>query len=136
MPHGQGFRRRWVQRVFVIRGDALAKHEIDLGPAEEWEGVASPLLMPSFGDDTVAQLQEHAEVTRNESKYLQLIRQYQEESTLVEDSLAGLEQQLLAKRNTTTIGPHVFAQRGDYPGQFARRELRSRVKERTNGRSN
>ena len=135
MPHGAGFQRRWVQRVFVIRGDAIAKHMIDLGPAEDWEDRASPLLMPSWGENTVAQLQEHAELNRNQSRYLDLARQQLAEATLIEDSLAGLEQQHLAKSNRTLIGPHVFSQRGDYPSQFARRELRSK-KERINGRNN
>ena len=132
MPHEQGFRRRWVQRVFVIRGDAIAKHMIDLGPAEDWEERAMPLVMPSFGENTVAQLQESAERSRNEGKYMRYRAELLESSTLIEDSLAGLEQQYLAKSNRTIIGPHVFAQRGDYPGQFARREL----KERINGNRN
>ncbi|KKL55408.1 hypothetical protein LCGC14_2255690 [marine sediment metagenome] len=132
MPFGAGFQRRWVQRIFVIRGDAIAKHMIDLGPAEDWEDRAMPLIMPSFGENTVAQLQESAEQTRNEGKYIRYRTDLLANSTLIEDSLAGLEQQYLAKSNRTTIGPHVFAQRGSYPGQFARREL----KERVNGHSN
>ena len=136
MPHGAGFRRRWVQRVFVIRGDAIAKYIWDIGPAEDWEERASPLVMPSYGENTVAQLQEHAELNRNQSRYLDLARQELADSTLIEDSLAGLEQEYLAKRNRTIIGPHVFSQRGGYPSQFAHRELRSRIKERANGHRN
>lgn len=135
LPHGEGFRRRWVQRVFVVRGDAIAKYQIDLGDAEHWEARALPQAIAGMGDDTVGELQEWAEHDRLEGKFMQYRKQLQEESTLVEDSLAGLEQEFLAKRNRTIIGPHVFSQRGDYPGQFARRELRSRQKERTNGRN-
>ncbi len=136
MPHGAGFQRRWVQRIFVIRDDAIAKYMLDLGPAEDWEHRATPQIIGSFGDDTVAQLQEHAELTRYDDRYRQLARQIKEESTLIEDSLAGLEQQHLAMSNRTIIGPHVFSQRGGYPGQFARRELRGKQKERINGRNN
>ena len=134
MPHDGGFRRRWVQRIFVVRGDAIAKHMIDLGPAEDWEDRAVPLVMPSFGENTVAQLQESAERTRNEGKYMRYRADLLANSTLIEDSLAGLEQEYLVKSNRTIIGPHVFAQRGAYPGQFARRELRA--KERVNGHRN
>ncbi len=136
MPHGAGFRRRWVQRVFVVRGDAIAKYTLDLGPAEDWEGRALPQVIYSAGLDTVAEMQESAERDRNRGALMQFVQQQREESTLIEDSLAGLEQQHLAKSNRTIIGPHVFSQRGDYPGQFARRELRSRMKERANGRNN
>ena len=59
-----------------------------------------------------------------------------EHATSIEDSIAGMDTEFLAKRNKTIIGPHVFSQRGDYPRQFAQRELRSRVKERINGRNN
>ena len=136
MPHGAGFRRRWVQRVFVVRGDAIAKYTLDLGPAEDWECRAVPQVIAGSGEDTVAELQEWAERDRNQGRLMQFVQQQREDSTLIEDSLAGLEQEFLAKSNRTLIGPHVFSQRGDYPGQFARRELRSKQKERINGRNN
>ena len=135
-PSGIGMHRRWVQRVFVVRDDAIAKHIIDLGPAEDWEERALPQVIYSAGDDTVGEVLESAERDRNQGKLMQFVQQQREESTLIEDSLAGLEQQHLAKSNRTVIGPNVFAQRGSYPGQFARRELRSRQKERMNGRNN
>ena len=136
MPHGKGFQRRWVQRVFVIRDDAIAKYQVDLGSADYWEERALPQAIAGMGDDTVAELQEWAERDRNKGKMWQFVQQQREESTLIEDSIAGLEQEFLAKRNKTIIGPHVFSQRGEYPRQFAQRELRSRVKERINGRNN
>ncbi len=136
MPHGAGFQRRWVQRVFVVRGDAIAQYRIDLGSADYWEARALPQIIYSAGLDTVGEMQESAERDRLEGRVMQYQKQLREESTLIEDSLAGLEQQHLAKRNRTIIGPHVFSQRGDYPGQFARRELRSKEKERINGRNN
>ena len=136
MPHGAGFQRRWVQRVFVIRDDAIAKYTLDLGSADYWEERALPQAIAGMGDDTVAELQEWAERDRNKGKMWQFVQQQREESTLIEDSIAGLEQEFLAKRNKTIIGPHVFSQRGDYPRQHVQRELRSRVKERINGRNN
>lgn len=136
MPHGEGFQRRWVQRVFVVRGDAIAKYTVDLGSAEYWEERALPQVIAGFGEDTVAELQEWAERDRNKGRLWQFVQEQRENSTLIEDSIAGLEQELLAKRNHTTIGPHVFSQRGDYPGQHARRVLRGRQKERINGRNN
>ncbi len=134
MPHGAGSRRRWVQRVFVVRGDAIAKYELDLGPAEDFENRALPQVIYGAGEDTVAELQAWAESDRNQGRLWQFVMQQREDSTLIEDSLAGLEQEFLAKRNRTIIGPHVFSQRGDYPSQFATRE--ARAKERFNGRNN
>ena len=132
LPHGKSFRRRWVQYVFVVRDGAKAKYILDLGDADYWEARALPQAIAGLGDDTVAELQEWAERDRLEGKFMQYQKQLLEESTLIEDSLAGLEQEYLAKRNRTTIGPHVFAQRGDYPGQFARREIKERINGRTN----
>jgi len=125
---------RWVQKVFVVRGDAIAKYQVDLGPAEDF-AQSLPQAIYSDGGDTVGEVQDSAERDRNSARLMQFIQQQRDESTLIEDSLAGLEQEHLAKRNRTVIGPHVFSQRGDYPGQFARRELRGRQKERTNGRN-
>ena len=132
-PSGKGTRKRWVQRVFVVRDDEIAKYTVDIGPVDGYPGVPE-LRMSSLGDDTVAQLQEHAEHHRTQTRYADLLHEYAEDSTLIEDSLAGLEQEHLTKKNRTIIGPHVFSQRGDYPSQFARRELMSKEK-RTNGRN-
>src|SRR3989304_1792053 len=54
-PNG-GQEMRWVQRLWVIRGDRKAKFEPDSGPASDFPD-ATPVIYPSFGENTVAQLQ-------------------------------------------------------------------------------
>lgn len=132
-PEGPGMRQRWVQRVFVIRDDAIAKYLWDIGPVEDYEESVMPILMPSFGENTVAELQAHAERNRHETKYMRRRQEMMDESTLVEDAIAEVERRYLAKSNRTVIGPHVFAQRNGWPEQTATRVLRDRVKERRNG---
>lgn len=124
----------WVQRVFVIRDDAIAKYLWDIGPVEDYEDRATPIIMPSFGENTVAELQAHAERNRHEDKYVRRRQEMAAESTLVEDAIAEVERRYLAKRNRTIIGPHVRVERGGWPGQTATRVLKDRVKERKNGR--
>lgn len=134
-PEGPGMRQRWVQRVFVIRDDAIAKYFWDIGPVEDYEDRCTPILMPSFGENTVAELQAHAERNRHTDKYLRWREEMRAESTLVEDALAEIERRFLAKQNRTVVGPGAFAQRGAWPLAAAERALRDRVKERQNGRA-
>lgn len=133
-PQGPGTRPRWVQRVFVIRDDAIAKYLWDIGPVEDYEDLVTPILMPSFGENTVAELQAHAERNRHETKYMDRRREMMAESTLIEDAIAQVELRYLAKSNRTVIGPHLRVERGGWPDQTATRVLRDRVKERKNGR--
>jgi hypothetical protein len=128
-------RMRWVQRVFVIRGDAIAKYMWDIGPVEDYENAVMPILMPSFGENTVAELQAHAEKNRHETKYMDRRREMIAESTLVDDALAQVELRYLAKSNRTVMGPYFKAERGGWPEQTAVRALKDRAKERKNGRT-
>ncbi len=133
-PSGRGMRQRWVQRVFVIRDDAIAKYIWDIGPVEDYEDRVTPILMPSFGENTVAELQAHAERNRHTDKYIRRRREMQAESTLVADAIAEVERRHLAKSNRSVVGPGVFVQRSGWSQTAAERVLRDRVKERTNGR--
>jgi hypothetical protein len=134
-PEGPGMRMRWVQRVFVIRDDAIAKYMWDIGPVEDYENKVMPILMPSFGENTVAELQAHAEKNRHETKYMDRRREMMAESTLVQDAVDQVELRYKAKSNRTVIGPHFRAERNAWPEQTAVRALRDRVKERKNGRT-
>jgi hypothetical protein len=133
-PNGKGTRRRWVQRVFVIRDDAIAKYLWDIGPVQDYEDRVMPILMPSFGENTVAELQAHAEKNRHETKYMDRRREMMAESTLVRDAIDQVELRYLAKSNRTVVGPHHRVERNAWPEQTAVRVLRDRVKERKNGR--
>lgn len=134
-PEGPGMRPRWVQRVFVIRDDAIAKYIWDIGPVEDYEDRCSPIIMPSFGENTVAELQAHAERNRHEDKYIRRRDEMMAESTLVDDAIAEVERRYRAKSNRSVIGPHVSVQRGGWPEAAATRALRDRAKEWKNGRN-
>lgn len=134
-PEGLGTRQRWVQRVFVIRDDAIAKFMWDIGPVEDYEDKCTPILMPSFGENTVAELQAHAERNRHEDKYVRRRKEMQAESTLIQDAIVEVERRYLAKSNRTIVGPSVFIQRDGWSQATAERVLRDRVKERKNGRT-
>ncbi|HAM41154.1 MAG TPA: hypothetical protein DCP69_07400 [Candidatus Omnitrophica bacterium] len=125
MPHpsGKGTWKRWVQRVFVIRNDAIAKHLIDLGPLEDFEH-STPVILPSLGENTVAQLQEHAERSRYDDRYEKYRQELKAESTLIPDILRQEEAKLLAKQNRSVIGPYQRTQRGAWPREYVERTLK------------
>lgn len=104
MPQADGGTAwRWVQTVFVVRGDAIAAHTTDLGPARAFQHV-TPLMMPSFGTDTVAQLREHAEKNRQDTYWQERAAEQRANSTLIRDHLAQLEMtQRYARRNHRTV---------------------------------
>ena len=94
---------RWVQTVFVVRGDTIAAHTTDYGPAEDFAGVI-PLMMPSFGDDTVAQLREHAEKNRHDTYWQQRAKAQHAESTLIRDHIEQIDKMKeYARRNHRTV---------------------------------
>ena len=95
---------RWVQTVFVLRGDAIAAHTTDYGPAENFEKV-TPLFLWSPGDcDTVAQLREHAEKNRHDTYWYDRTQQMKAESTLIRDAIDQLGMRAeYARRNHRTV---------------------------------
>jgi hypothetical protein len=78
---------RWIQTVFVVRGDTIAAHTTDYGPAEDFKKV-TPLFLWSPGDcDTVAQLREHAEKNRHDTHWYDRAQAQKAESTLIRDAI-------------------------------------------------
>lgn len=105
---------RWIQRVFVIRGDAIAKWTKDYGPITKWPD-ATEIFYPSFGENSVGQLQEMAEHDRHSDKWAKRRREMQAESTLIPDILRQEEILLDVKANRSHFGPGVSVQRNDFP---------------------
>lgn len=128
MPHpsGRGTRKRWVQRVFVIRQDTIAKHLIDLGPVENFAG-ATPIILPSAGENTVAQLQEVAEGNRHDRYWENRRREMLAGSTLIPDILRQEEDKLAVKANRTVVGPLVRRERNAWPREHVERILKERA---------
>jgi hypothetical protein len=123
---------RWLQQVWVIRGDAIACYEVDYGPATDFERVV-PLVMPSAGDDTVAQLQAHAEKNRHDDYWAKRRDEMLAGSTLIEDHLRLLDEETAQLFNKSVFGPAVTVQRNNNNRQAITRHLRRLIKEHRNG---
>ena len=107
---------RWVQRVFVIRDDTIAKFETDFGPVENFKD-ATEVVYPSFGENSVGQLQELAERDRHSDKWAKRGRERLAESTLIPDILRQEEIRLEIIANRSRFGPAISVQRDDLPSK-------------------
>lgn len=124
VPQPDGSRPwRWCQQVRVARGDHLAYYVEDLGPAGDYERI-TPLYMPSWGDDSVAQLREHAEKNRHDDFWARRVDEMLAGSTLIEDAMRHNEQRRDLLLNRSVIGPAVSVQRNGTPRQEAIRKYR------------
>jgi len=118
MPDGT-IQSRWVQEIKVVRGDRLAYFVSDFGPAEDFEDIP-PLAMPSYGTDTVAQLQEFGERHRHDDTWAKRRKEQLAGSTLISDILRQEEIKLEVVRNRSHFGPLVNVQRDDFPREAVR----------------
>ncbi len=123
---GGGQQRRWIQSVAVIRGDAKTWHHTDYGPPGQWEHVA-PLTMPSFGDDSVAQLEEEADRHRATTFPREHLEKVRAESTLMQDVVNQMEERSEDIHNRSIIGPHITKQRDEFSQERAQRILKERM---------
>ena len=119
---------RWVQRVFVVRGDTKARFETDYGPISKWPD-ATEIIYPSFGENSVGQLQEMAERDRHSDKWAKRRREMQAESTLISDILKQEEMLLDVKANRSHFGPNISVQRNDFPREAVISKHKEKVKD-------
>lgn len=124
LPNG-AIENHWVQRVYVIRDDTVAEYSVDYGPAENYAEVP-PLMVPSFGENTVAELQDMAERHRHDDKWIKRRKELQAESTLIADVLRDIERNREVIANRSQFGPGISVQRDAYDSNVARRRLRDR----------
>ena len=121
---------RWVQKVWVIRGDAIARYETDLGPEEDFATV-TPLVMPGFGDESVAAFQWWAEKNRHDDYWTRRAEEMLAESTLIKDHANQAEQDWAQIENRSVFGPVISVQRNVYDPTVAARKLSQRRQEYT-----
>lgn len=107
-------RERWVQDLKVVRGDQIHHYVLDFGPAEDFDRV-TPMLMPSFGENTVAQLQEFAAKNREDDYWARRRDEMLESSTLIRDHLNQWEANREFIHNRSVFGPAITRQRNEYP---------------------
>ena len=111
---------RWVQVVYVLRGDSIAEYLEDFGPAEDFAR-AQPIMLPSpDGCNTVAQLQECAEKNRHDAYWANRVDEMLHESTLITDHIRQLEQNRELVANRSLFAPTGHHRRNGYPRQKAR----------------
>lgn len=99
-------RGRWVQKVWVVRGDALARLQTDYGAAENFSRI-QPLIMPSDGENSVAELQYHAEKNRQDDYWARRRDEMLASSTLIPDVINQIERQA----RPSVFGPAVSVER-------------------------
>lgn len=122
--------QRWIQRVWVIRGDRKAKHETDFGPAIKYPD-ATPCIYPSFGENSVGELQGLAERDRASDKWSKRRKELQSESTLIADIIRQEEMMIQDRQNRSQFGPLISKQRNEIPSQA----IASKQKEKRNARA-
>jgi len=125
-----GDQMRILEKVFVIRGDAIACYEEDFGPASEY-GYMPPLLMPSYGENPVGLMRWHGEQHRNDDRWMKRIAEHKESSTLFQDIIRQEEQRHEIIRNKSSFGPAVTVQRNEYPHEEVHRRYNDERARRT-----
>ncbi len=121
---------RMIEQIFVVRDDTIACYEQDFGPADDYPYVP-PLLMPSFGEMDVAEVQWHGERHRNDDKWAKRMQEYKEGSTLFNDIIEQEAQRLEARRNRSVLGPFVNTQRNEFSRETAERRWNDERRRRT-----
>jgi hypothetical protein len=116
---------KWVQRISVIRDGEKVWFQKVIGPASDYERV-QPLLMPSFGENTVAEMQYWGEKNRNDTYWADRAEQMLGESTLIQDHINQLEQTTMVRKNRSVFGPHQSTQRTGYPVKAGVKEKHGR----------
>ena len=110
--HWNGVEYRRVQKVFVVRGDAIARYEQDLGPATSFPHAHDTQIF-SLGDDKVAELQAEAEKDRHDPYWDKVAKELSEGSTLKADTIRELESAKVILANQSTFGPYHSKQRNN-----------------------
>jgi hypothetical protein len=135
-PHYCDIHKRncWIQRIFVERGDRLAYYETDFGDADNFPGI-QPLIMPSFGENTVAEMQYWFDKNRHDTYWADYVDELQQSSTLMVDIVEQMQQIEKARLNQSTFGPHQNKQRNDYSVGLNYKRAKERREEETGKRT-
>ena len=114
-----------MQRTFVLRGGEVVCFQRVIGPASDYERV-QPLVMPSFGENTVAEMQYWGEKNRHDTYWAGRSEEMLSESTLIKDHINQLEEKAMVRGNKSVLGPYQSTERTGYP----RADEARRVKEK------
>lgn len=121
---------RWLERIWVVRGDTIARYETDRGPASAYERIAEEII-PGDGETTVAEFMDEAERHRHDLFAWNHLQRVKAESTLVEDVNRMREVRREYIANRTVSGPYFTIQRNFYNQENAWRKYRDERARRT-----
>jgi hypothetical protein len=121
---------RWIQKVFVVRGDTISKFITDFGPSEDFEMV-TPIFLPNEGTDSVAVLQAMAEKNRHDHYWQTRAKEQLEQSTLITDLIEQEAKIHAIIRNRTVSGPIVTNQRNGWSRVTSQRNFKDRRQQKT-----
>ncbi len=111
---------RWLEWVFVIRGDAIAKWEKDHGPAENFKGMTET-RDPLDGELSVQEVQEMMVQDRTDHYWQDKLPELRAQSTLMKDAMDQLEERRAIIHNRTVSGPGGTRQRNGFSPQAIQR---------------
>lgn len=118
VPVGKGLALHRIQEVFVVRGDAIAAYQTDLGPSSIWRNVMGEGIFAT-GEVTVAEVMAEAEKDRHDQTGHKLKEELREGSSLVKDFLAYKEENWERINNRSVFGPAHTRQRNGYSKRAA-----------------
>ncbi len=95
---------RWVERLFVIRGDAIAKYERDLGPASDFKGVIQTRDLLD-GEVSVDEVLHQLDIDRQDTYWADKKAEFKSQSTLIADTMDQLEERRAIIANRSVFGP-------------------------------
>lgn len=117
-PRGE----RWILKLWVLRGDAIARWEQDCGPASKYERIPEQVI-PGDEETTVAEFLYEAERHRNDLFAWNHLQRVKAESTLVKDINEQREARREYIRNRSVNGPHFKIERSIYNRENAWRKF-------------
>lgn len=125
---------RWVEMIWVVRGDTIAKYVTDCGPAENFDRIA-PVIIPGDGETTVDEFRHEAERHRNDLWAWNHLQRVKAESTLINDVNEQNEARREYIANRSVFGPHFNIQRNIYNSERGWRNYFDTRAERTGKRT-
>lgn len=125
---------RWVEMIWVVRGDTIAKYMTDCGPVENFPHIFEQII-PGDGETTVTEFQHEAERHRHDLWAWEHQQRVRAESTLFADVNRQREERREYIDNRSVFGPYQKTQRNIYNQENAWRKFFDERARRTGRRT-
>lgn len=124
---------RWLTALYVVRGDAIAEYTVDHGPEEAFAKIP-PMMMPSYGENSVGEMLDWGERHRHDLRWFHKIERMKAESTLIQDVIEQRAERHLRIHNRSTFGPYQTIERNGHSRTATWRRFKDKIAERTGKR--